>query len=34
MEGRKVKHLREEEILIRAQETTERLWKDFSRKYR
>jgi 5-methylthioadenosine/S-adenosylhomocysteine deaminase len=34
MEGRRVMSLNEEEILIRAQKTTERLWKEFSRKYR
>jgi 5-methylthioadenosine/S-adenosylhomocysteine deaminase len=34
MEGREVKTLNEEEVLIRAQKTTERLWEEFFRKYR
>lgn len=34
MEGREVKTLNEEEVLIRAQKTTERLWEQFFRKYR
>jgi 5-methylthioadenosine/S-adenosylhomocysteine deaminase len=33
MEGRKVKVLAEEEVLARAQKTTERLWEKFFRKY-
>jgi 5-methylthioadenosine/S-adenosylhomocysteine deaminase len=34
MEGREVKTLNEEEVLIRAQKTTERLWEEFFRKYK
>jgi 5-methylthioadenosine/S-adenosylhomocysteine deaminase len=34
MEGREVKTINEEEVLMRAQKTTERLWGDFFRKYR
>jgi 5-methylthioadenosine/S-adenosylhomocysteine deaminase len=34
MEGREVKTINEEEVLMRAQKTTERLWEEFFRKYR
>jgi 5-methylthioadenosine/S-adenosylhomocysteine deaminase len=34
MEGREVKPIKEEEVLMRAQKTTERLWEEFFRKYR
>jgi 5-methylthioadenosine/S-adenosylhomocysteine deaminase len=33
MENRQVKTVNEEELLVRAQKTTERLWEEFFRKH-